>query len=280
MRCLTTHRFDWMGNVCNRTCVEDLKRTESFRLLSTRTRVIPRSETLFPSSPTIPTSKLFTFSNLKYHQILSPTFIMKLTTAVALLLPATTTLAGPIIGARQPAQRAKFIPGSLTVDGAGCDGATVSFDTNNEIATVSLPNFVVTVPSGTREKICNVALKVHYPLGCTSGTAQARVSGQDVLAVGVTGTYSRRYAVSPVVNGEVSEFSPAINFAGAEISTQVWSFDQDTITYVQRPNTPENQDITFRLLGDLQLQPSGSATGRLSNDVYVLDISDQRSCCK
>ncbi|KAK3986395.1 hypothetical protein QBC44DRAFT_273221 [Cladorrhinum sp. PSN332] len=198
---------------------------------------------------------------------------MKFTAAAALLLPATV-LAGPIIEARQPGQRAKFIAGSLSVDGAGCDGATVSFDATNEIATVSLPNFTVTVPNGIREKTCNVALKVHFPTGCTSGTARTILSGQDALAVGITGTYSRGYAVSPT-NGNYTENSPTVNFVGAEVSTQVWLHDQDTIRYFQSPNTPENQDVTIRLLGDLQLQPSGSATGRLANDRYVLDITDQ-----
>ncbi|KAK4163131.1 hypothetical protein QBC43DRAFT_301364 [Cladorrhinum sp. PSN259] len=204
---------------------------------------------------------------------------MKLTASAALLLlPASTVLAGPIIETRQPAQRAKFIPGSLALEGPGCDGASVTFDSTNEIATVSLPNFVVTVPTGTREKVCNVALRVHYPLGCTTGTARTILSGQDALSVGVSGTYSRGYAVSPVPNGNVTENSPTLNFTGAEVSTQVWLYDQDTINYLLRPTTPQNQDVTFRLLGDIQLQPRGSATGRLSNDRYVLNISDQRGC--
>lgn len=204
---------------------------------------------------------------------------MKFTTAAALLLPAATW-ASPIIEARQPAERAKFITNSLQLEGNGCLGAGVSFDASNEIATVSLPNYAVQVPGGnTRERSCNVALKVHFPLGCTNGTARTILSGQDALSVGITGTYGHSYAVSPVT-GSVTEFSPDLTFTGAEVSTQVWSSDRDFITYTQRPTTPQNQDVTFRLLGNIQLQESGNLPGRLSNDRYVLDISNQGRCCK
>ncbi|KAK3986146.1 hypothetical protein QBC44DRAFT_311622 [Cladorrhinum sp. PSN332] len=105
---------------------------------------------------------------------------MKITAAAALLLPAVAW-ASPIIETRQPADRAKFITNSLQLEGDGCSGAGVSFDATNEIAIVSLPNYVVQVPPTAqtpRERTCNVALRVHYPLGCTNGTARKNTSSR------------------------------------------------------------------------------------------------------
>ena len=205
---------------------------------------------------------------------------MKFTTAASLLLPVATW-ASPIIETRQPADRAKFITNSLALEGPGCAGGSVSFDATNEIATVRLPNFVVQVPpvNNNRELSCIVALKARYPLGCTRGVARTELSGQRALNGGVRGTSIRSYVMSPTTGETPVEFSPDLTF-NSDVSTGTWRSVSDFISYDQNITTPENQVVTITMDGRLQLQESGNSSGRLSNDEYILNISDQTRCCE
>ncbi|KXX77648.1 hypothetical protein MMYC01_205978 [Madurella mycetomatis] len=194
--------------------------------------------------------------------------------AIAVLFLPATALANPMVSARQPSPRAKFI-GTFSTD-QSCRGASVEFDEINEVATVSLPNYSVRLPGPDRERACSVTLPVRFPVNaCTTGTAFGTVSGQVTLPDGVEGRFhARDYVVSP---GGVNQTSPDQDWRGPVDMQYTLS---DTVSYrYDRPDSV-NRDVNFTLPGRLQLQPSNGPSGFLSNDLFVFDIRTQIPCCE
>lgn len=200
---------------------------------------------------------------------------MKYFTAIALFLP-TAALASPMVEVRQPAPRAKFL-GGITTEGTGCAGVTVVFTEANEVANVTLPNNNVSLPS-PRERGCAVTLTVQFPAGfCTTGTAFGTVSGQVTLpSNSVSATFhGRDYAVSP--SGQVTQTSPDGQWTGP--INESYELD-DTVSYTYDRPDANNNIVSFKLQGQLQLQPSNGPSGFLSNDRFVFDIRTQIPCCE
>ncbi|KAM7212352.1 hypothetical protein V8F06_012257 [Rhypophila decipiens] len=197
----------------------------------------------------------------------------------ALLLPITGVLATPVdasVSARQPAlPRAKFnTTGFRTADSrfGGCDGASVTYSEDNEVATVLLPNYFVTLPTRPAST-CHVSVIVSFPQGiCTSGTFIGRASGLVNVPAGVTATYTgRNYAISPSLS-TVSGTSPDGRFPGPRNGIYVL---EDRIVYTLNRPDANNRNITFGPQGELQLQPTNGPSGLLSNQQIIFDIRNQ-----
>jgi len=203
---------------------------------------------------------------------------MKFTTIATLLLPAGSVLA----------QRAEFVTvrGFRTEGEArSCAGATVTYTASpnqapNQIATVSLPNNKVVNGLFSR---CNVILDVTFPLGsCITGTVTGRASGHLTIPAGsnVVATFDRtRYSVSPSLITVTRNQVESLNRRGQRDEDYALS---DFIDYRYNVNDPNNLVVTFTGQGSgLQLQPSGQAANTVFNNTqFVLDISNQRLCCK
>ncbi|KAH6855648.1 hypothetical protein B0I37DRAFT_59477 [Chaetomium sp. MPI-CAGE-AT-0009] len=207
---------------------------------------------------------------------------MQYLSIAALFLPATV-LANPMVVARQPQPGAQFVNWTLVPETArDCgDNVSVAFTEANQLATVSLPNYNVTLPdrNGSRDKGCSVILTVRFPTNvCTSGTALGAVSGQVTLPVGTQAQFhGREYAVSP---GGVSQVSPDRTWTATTASGPInerYTIN-DIVQYRYNPSDVNNQNVTFTLQGRLQLQPGTGLSGLLPNDRFVFDIRNQATC--
>ncbi|KAK3293905.1 uncharacterized protein B0H64DRAFT_433188 [Chaetomium fimeti] len=210
---------------------------------------------------------------------------MQYLSVAALLLPATV-LANPMVVARQPQAKAKFIGWRLqTGTEVDCgNDVSVAFTELDQLATVSLPNYNVTLPerNGSRDKGCSVILTVRFPVNvCTRGTATGAVSGQvDLSIVGSQAKFhGREYVVSPSGDG-VSQVSPDREWTRTAASGPISEryTINDSVTYRYTPPNVENQDVDFTLQGRLQLQPGTGTAGFLSNDRFVFDLRNQDAC--
>ncbi|KAK4170948.1 hypothetical protein QBC36DRAFT_225662 [Triangularia setosa] len=199
---------------------------------------------------------------------------MKYLAASALLFQATV-LAGPIIEARQRQDFAVFT-GVSSFRGQGCEGATVTYDEINQVATVIYPNYGVVIPQGPREESCSTTLQVRFPVGeCTSGTAIGRATGTVNVPVGVTAFFSTRdYAIQPTI-GTITDVSPNGQWTGPRSEDYVL---QDNIGYTLTPPNAQNSLVNFTVFGDLSLQPQNGPVGSLSNRQFVFDIRTQIPC--
>ncbi|KAK4677910.1 hypothetical protein QC764_302920 [Podospora pseudoanserina] len=201
---------------------------------------------------------------------------MKYTTASALLLQATTALAGPIIEARQQ-PRAVFTR-VATQTGQGCEGSFIFYDDANQIATVTYPNYGVTLPSGPREESCTTTLQVSFPVGqCTAGTALGTTTGTVYLpSNGITAFFTARdYAIQPTI-GAITDVSPNGQWTGAR-SAEPYVL-RDSISYRLTPPNPQNSLVNFTVFGDLSLQPENAGGGSLTAEQFVFDIRNQSAC--
>ncbi|KAK0742077.1 hypothetical protein B0T21DRAFT_306481 [Apiosordaria backusii] len=198
---------------------------------------------------------------------------MKYLTASALLLQATA-LAGPIVEARQRQDFAVFTRVS-SFRGQGCEGATVSFDEINQVATVTYPNYGVVLPQ-PREESCSTTLQVRFPTNeCTSGTAIGTTSGTVNVAAGVSAFFTARdYAIQPTI-GPINDVSPNGRWDGPFSNEYALT---DNIGYTFEPTTPENSLVNFTVFGDLSLQPATGPVGSLTSRQYVFDIRTQIPC--
>lgn len=207
---------------------------------------------------------------------------MRFQTLAAAILPLSGALANPAtkVSARQPALRASFVttPGAFQASGPGCNGASVVYSSNNELADVSLPNYSVSLPT-PRESRCQISLLVHFPVGlCTTGTALGHASGRVTImntAPNVVAQFhGREYAVSPSPKSLV-QVSPDGQWSGP--TDRVYSLEDRLDYTVDRPDA-NNANLNFTLQGGLQLQPANGANGFLSNSRFVFDISRQGAC--
>ncbi|KAK4205094.1 hypothetical protein QBC40DRAFT_190687 [Triangularia verruculosa] len=198
---------------------------------------------------------------------------MKYLAASTLLLKATA-LAGPILEARQ--QTPAVFTGVSSFRGQGCEGATVTYDSINQVATVTYPNYGVVIPSGPREESCSTTLQVRFPVGqCTSGTAFGTATGTVNVPSGVTAFFSARdYAIQPTI-GQITDVSPNGQWAGPRSEDYTL---QDNIGFTLTPPNAQNNLVNFTVFGDLSLQPQNGPVGSLTNRQFVFDIRTQIPC--
>jgi len=198
-----------------------------------------------------------------------------------LLLTSTLALAGPL-GTRQ-ASPAEII--SSSVSGNGCPQGTFtsSISIDGQTLTYGFDDYSVSVgqgaPPDSREKTCDVTIRIRFPQGCTNARISSTYHGFAQLEQGVTGTFASQYNLSPgqILSG--GNPPPAtVSSAGFGGAGNVYTKADSAAARVNVVNQSQNVVTYIARTRVFTQSANGVAFGSLSVDDATINISQQSRC--
>lgn len=200
------------------------------------------------------------------------------------LLLTTLALATPVPDRRQ-SSLARITSAALTGTGCPSDTFTSELSEDGQVITLGFDTYQTLVgPSADpddREKTCDVAITINYPLGCTVASLSTTYHGFAQLEPGVTGTFAAQYNISPgSLSGDgASPFPVTVSSHGFGGDGNVFTKVDEEINSRVEVRNQHQRDVQFVVRSRIFVQArNGDVGGLLTQDDITVAIDSQGGC--